>query len=282
MSSEASPAAARQAAVNRRRRQLLFGFPIGTGLASALSACGGGPDDEATLRAINATVDVASIDVQFNDWLFAGAVAYGGASSAYARRRRWALGPFGSFEVRLARSSPILLQDTTTLPDGDTASIVVMGNRAAGLKLRVIDEDMARPGAATARLRLLHAWPLVGALDAFVTRADQTLSGQAPSHRLSGYEALSAHADVSGDGRLRITPAGKTDLVLFDSASIGLAGNQVATLVLAPMPDASRVAVAVLPQGLPAYRLANTAVASRPGEARHTSTLSSRAAEEAL
>jgi Domain of unknown function (DUF4397) len=254
---------------DRRRRQLLTGIVSGAGLASALSACGGGgPDDDATLRAVNATMDLASIDVQFNDWLFAGAVAYGGAASSYARRNLWALGPRGPFEVRRAGSSPVLLRDTKTLPDGDTASVVVMGSLAAGLRLRTIDEDTARPGGAAARLRLLHAWPLVGALDAFVTRADQTLAGRDPSHRLGGYESLSAYADVSGDGRLRITPAGRTDLVLFDSTSIGLTANEVATLVVAPAPGAARVALAVLPQGLPAYVLVNTGVMSQVGEAR--------------
>lgn len=272
MRSEPSSLAAPHGTLDRRRRQLLAGIASGAGLASALSAlsaCGGGGlDDDATLRAVNATTDVASIDVQFNDWLFAGAVAYGGAASSYARRKLWAVGPRGPFEVRRAGGSVVLLRDTKTLPDGDTASVVVMGNLAAGLRLRVIDEDAARPGAATARLRLLHAWPLVGAVDAFVTRADQTLTGRDPTHRLATYDSLSAYADVSGDGRLRITPAGRTDLVLFDSASIGLAANQVATLVVSPAPGAARVAVAVLPQGLPAYVLANTAAASQHGQAQ--------------
>jgi Domain of unknown function (DUF4397) len=269
MSSEPSSKAAPHSTLDRRRRQLLAGIASGVGLASALSACGGGGlDDDATLRAVNATMDVASVDLQFNDWRFAGAVAYGGAASSYARRNLWTVGPLGPFEVRRAGSSQILLRDTETLPDGDTASVVVMGNVAAGLRLRVIDEVTARPGGATARLRLLHAWPLVGAVDAFVTRADQTLAGRTPDHRLGAYEELSAFADVSGDGRLRITPAGRTDLVLFDSASIGLAANQVATLVVSPAPGAARAAVAVLPQGLPAYVLANAVAASQPGEAQ--------------
>ena len=259
--------------LDHRRRQLLTRIVSGAGLASALSALsacgGGGPDDDATLRAVNATVDVASIDVQFNDWRFAGAVAYGGAASPYARRKLWTVGPRAPFEVRRAGSSEVLLRDTKTLPEGDTASIVIMGSLAAGLRLRIIDEDAARPGGATARLRLLHAWPLVGAVDAFITLADQTLAGRDPLHRLGAYESLSAYVDVSGDvggaGRLRITPAGRTDLVLFDSASIGLAANQVATLVVAPAPGAAPgvARVAVLPQGQPAYVLANSVVASQ-------------------
>jgi hypothetical protein len=185
MRSEPSFLAAPHSTLDRRRRQLLARIASGTGLASALSACGGGgPDDDATLRAVNATMDVASIDVQLNDWRFASAVAYGGAASSYARRNLWF--------------------------------------------------------------------------------ADQTLTGRDPNHRLGAYESLSAYADVNGDGRLRITLAGRTDLVLFDSASIGLAANQVATLVVSPAPGAARVAVAALPQGLPAYVLANTVVTVIP------------------
>ena len=71
MSSEPSSKAARSIPLDRRRRQLLARIAPGAGLASglsALSACGGGgPDDDATLRAVNATMDVASIDAQFND-----------------------------------------------------------------------------------------------------------------------------------------------------------------------------------------------------------------------
>jgi hypothetical protein len=277
MDSEPASLAAPQGTIDRRRRQLLAGIASGAGLASAvsaLSACGGGrPDDDVTLRAVNATMDVASIDVQFDDWLFASAVAYGGAASGYARRNLWSVGRRGPFEVRRAGGSAVLLRDTKTRLEGNTASVVVMGNLAAGLKLRIIDEDTPRPGGATARLRLLHAWPLIGAMDAFVTRADQTLTGRGPNYRLGAYESLSAFADVDGHGRLRITPEGRTDLVLFDSASIGLAANQVATLVVAPAPGAARVAVTVLPQGLAANVLANTMLMSQHEEAQMTCLL---------
>jgi MltA-interacting protein MipA len=105
-----------------------------------------------------------------------------------------------------------------------------------------------------------HAWPLVGAVDVFVTLGDQTLPRRNPNHTVDAYESLSAYADANSDGRLRITFAGRTELVLFDSASIGLAANQGATLVVSPALGAARVAVAVLPQGLPACVLANKVV----------------------
>jgi hypothetical protein len=269
MRSEASADTARVGTLDLRRRKLLARIASGAGLASMIPACGGGGlDEDVTLRAVNATVDVASIDVQFMDWQFAGAVAYGGVASSYTRRKLWAVGGSrGHLDVRRAGTSPILLHDTKTLPDGDTASVVVMGNLGAGLRMRVIDEDTARPVAGAMRMRLLHAWPLVGAVDAFVTRVDQSLVGRTPNVRLGAYEELSAFADVSGEGRLRITPAGRTDLVLLDSAPIGMGANLSATLVVSPAPGAARVAVAVLPHGLPAYVLANAAELARREQA---------------
>jgi hypothetical protein len=71
-------------------------------------------------------------------------------------------------------------------------------------------------------------------------------------------------SEPSSKAARSITPAGRTDLVLFDSALIGLVTNQVATLVLVPAPGAAGVSVAVLPQGLPAYVLANISEAKLP------------------
>lgn len=65
------------------------------------------------------------------------------AASRVATRGPWARGPF---EVRRAGSSPVLLRDAKTVPDGDTANVVVMGNLDAALRLRVVDEETARPG----------------------------------------------------------------------------------------------------------------------------------------
>lgn len=250
---------------NRRRRQLLVSIASGVGMGSALSGCGGGRlGDDATLRAVNATVDVPSVDVHFNDWLFASAVPYGGGPSSYVHRKLWTLGgSYGHFEVRCTGRSPILLRDTKTLPDADAASLVVMGSVSTGLRLRIVDEDTARPGGGAVRLRMLHALPLVGALDVFVTRSTPTLVRQTPSFRLGSYAELSGYADLSDDARLRITPAGRSDLLLFDSNLIGLTANQVANLVVSPAPGAAGVAVTVLPQGMPAYLMVNAALAAQ-------------------
>ena len=226
-----------------------------------MSGCGGGnPDDDATLRAVNATSDVESIDLRFNDWLFAGAIGRGAMVSAYARRSLWSVGPAGWLEVSRAGSTSALLEATHSLPKGDTASVVVMGSLGAGLKLRVVDEDAQRPGSQAVRLRLLHAWPAVGALDVYVTSSGQTLAGRAPDGTVGVYEDLSAFGNPLPGSRLRITPRGEPDRILFDNPSTGFAGDQVVTLVLAPAQGPSRAAVAVLPSNGAGYVLINHAI----------------------
>lgn len=246
-----------------RRPFLRAGLASALAAAASLTACGGGgPDDDATLRAVNATSDLADIDVLYGDWRFAHSLTNGGATSGYAQRSLWSVFPRNRFEVRRAGSSSELMHDTKSLPDGETASVVVMGNLAAGLRLRLIDEDAARPGGGATRIRVLHAWPLVGAVDVFVTLPEQSLSGRTPDWSLNAYEDLSAFADVSGSGRLRVTPRGRTDLVLFDAATIGLGADRVATLVLAPAARTARAVVTVLPQGQAAWGLTNQAPAA--------------------
>jgi hypothetical protein len=162
--------------INRRR--WLLGS---AGLAAALAGCGGGIDDDVRLRAVNATEDIDSIDIDYNDWTFAFDVRQGGDVTSYAQRQVLVIGAFGLFEVFRARDSLRLYDDNRSLPEGDTASVVVMGGRDAGIRLRLLDEDADPPfNGDRLRLRVLHALPGVGALDVHLTAAD-TPRGQPAS-----------------------------------------------------------------------------------------------------
>ena len=244
-----------------RRRVLLGGVSAGLALAG-LPGCGGGLwFDDLRLRAVNATLDIASIDLRFNDWLSARAIGYGAGTSAYADGDLWSSSASGRFDVARTGQSGALLSTTLALPEGPSTSVVVMASLGAGLKLRLIDEGAARPGGQAMRLRALHAWPGVGALDVFVTSPGQTLSGRVPDAVLATFETLSAFANLAPATRLRIMPRGQPGVVLFDNAASGFVADQVVTLVVAPAPSAVRVAVAVLPQAAAAYVLINAASA---------------------
>ncbi len=246
----------------QRRRFLYGGVMSGALLAASVPACGGGRwDDDARLRAVNASGDVASIDVRFNDWVFGASVGIGGGVGGYAERELWSVGTVGRFDVFRAGSTTALLRTTHTLPQGETASVVVTGSLGTGLRLRVLGEDTARPSGQWIRVRVLHAWLGMGALDVFVTLADATLIGRMPDWVLGAYDELSPFSVVAPGTRLRVTPRGQPASVLFDNPATGFAADRVATLVLAPAPGASRAAVAVLPQNAPGYVLGNQVVA---------------------
>jgi hypothetical protein len=125
--------------INRRR--WLLGS---AGLAAALAGCGGGIDDDVRLRAVNATEDIDSIDIDYNDWTFAFDVRQGGDVTSYAQRQVLVIGAFGLFEVFRARDSLRLYDDNRSLPEGDTASVVVMGGRDAGIRLRLLANGGSR------------------------------------------------------------------------------------------------------------------------------------------
>ena len=229
-----------------RRRWLLASA---AGAAAALAGCGGGLDDDVRLRAVNATADVSAIDVDYNDWSFAQDVRQGGEASRYDERAVLVIGGFGEFEVFRTSNSRRLFNEGRSLPQADSASVVVMGF-GTDLRLRLIDEDADRPtDNSSLRLRVLHALPDLAALDVHLTAADTPLAGRAAEWSLDGYDSLSVFVQRPQASRLRVTPRGNPSAVLFDSRGFSLAGGTVATLVLAPAVTRDRIAVAVLPQG---------------------------------
>ena len=236
-------------AINPSRRRWLL--TAAAGAAAGLAGCGsGGLDDDVRLRAVNATVDVPFIDVEYNDWAFAYDVRQGGGASGYDTRALLLIGGFGEFEVYRSGDSRRLFAGSRGLPQADSASVVIMGRRSDDLKLRLIDEDADRPAnSANLRLRVLHALPDEGPLDVHLSGVDEPLTGRAAEWALDGFEDLSAFVERSSVSRLRVTPRGNPQQVLFDSPGFSLAGGRVATLVLAPDADRDRIAVAVLPQG---------------------------------
>ena len=261
MCSERIGDAGAAAPLPERRRVLLGGAAVGLSMmAAGLAGCGGGGlDDDAALRAVNATAHLAQVDLLFNDWRFATAVGYGGQASAYARRPVWSVGAAGLFEAKQTGQTALLARKILALPEGDSGSVVLTGSQSTGLNMRILDENTPRPAGAHMRLRVLHGLPGHGALDVHITSANQPLAGRRPDLVVLSYQDLSTHATLSQGQRLRVTLAGRPDWVLFDNTATGFNNGMTGTLVIAPTAGAVAVTVTVLPQGEAAYRLASFA-----------------------
>jgi hypothetical protein len=239
------------------RRRFLLG-----GIAAGATGCGGGSwDDDAKVRAVNATVDLPDADLRFNDWVFARSLGYGAQVSGYTSRSLLSVGAAGRFVASWARQPGALVSAPHILAENFATSVVLMGSLSTGLRLVVLDEDARHPGGTMAQLRLLHAWPGAGALGVHITSAEQALAGRTPDWVLGSYGELSAFGTSAQATRLRITPRGQPGWVLFDGLVTGFTAGQVFTLVVAPAAGAARVAVAVLPQDAPGCVLSNLATA---------------------
>lgn len=240
------------------RRRWLIGS---AGLLTTLAGCGGGVDDDVRLRAVNATEDLDAIDVDYNEWNFAYDVRQGGDATAYDERKVLVVGAFGWFEVFRARDSLRLYTASHSLPDADSASVVVFGGRDRGIGLRLLDEDAAGPAdGSQVRLRVMHALPDRGAIDVHFTALDAPLAGRPADWSLEGYEDLTVFVDrpTGASGRrLRLTRRGDPSSVLFDNRAFDLAGGRAGTLVLAPAAERGRIAVTALPHGAVARRFAD-------------------------
>ena len=164
MCSERIGDAGAAAPLPERRRVLLGGAAVGLSMmAAGLAGCGGGGlDDDAALRAVNATAHLAQVDLLFNDWRFATAVGYGGQASAYARRPVWSVGAAGLFEAKQTGQTALLARKILALPEGDSGSVVLTGSQSTGLNMRILDENTPRPAGAQLRLRVLHGLPVTG------------------------------------------------------------------------------------------------------------------------
>lgn len=232
----------------RRRWLLAAASGAAAGLAG-LAGCGGSIDDDVRLRAVNATMDVSAIDIDYNDWSFAQEVRQGGEASRYNTRALLVIGGFGTFEVFRTSNGRRLLTTTHRLPQGDSASVVITGY-SDELRLHLIDEDVDPPTDSTnLRLRVLHALPERAALDVHLTGADTPLASRAADCTVDGYEDLSVFVQRPAGSRLRVTPRGNPASVLFDSRAFSLGAGSAATLVLAPAATRDRIAVTVLPPG---------------------------------
>ncbi len=195
-----------------------------------LAACGGGTDrTKAQLRLVNASDAYAALDLRVEDQVRQGGVAYG-AGAGYVEVDT------GKADSAITRSgsATALLSFTPALARGKYYTLLAYGAEGA-LRQMLIDDNVAAPDSGRTLLRVVNAAPDAGALDIYLTGADEPLASAVPVQAGAAFGAESSLLTVnSATWRLRVTAAGsKTDLRL-DLSALALASREVATLVLTP------------------------------------------------
>lgn len=204
-------------------------------LASSVlvAACGGGGGDgdagTTTVRALNLTSDLPSVDLYIGETKQFGALA----TDVVAPSQSFAANTY-TLNVKKAGDGATLLTGSYALSKDKHFTAIVWGRENA-LRLSTLpeDENTADIAAGNSRVRFFNATTDTGSLDVYFTTTDAVLADSSPSQGLLTAGSLSGFRDLSkGTYRLRVTGAGNPRDVRLDIPAVTLAEQKYATLVL--------------------------------------------------
>lgn len=135
-------------------------------------------------------------------------------------------------------TEPVTVIDATLDTPADTRVTVFAANVVADIEPIVITQPLDEVPAGEARVRVVHAAPIFDPemVSVFVTAPDGDLDNPLETFAFGG--DFGPELVPAGDYRIRITPAGDTDTVLFDSGTV-------------PLPDGGDLVIAAIASTLP-------------------------------
>lgn len=216
-----------------------FAFPsrrlaLLAALASSLwlAACGGGSGGgggQTTVRAINLSSDLPSVDIYTDTTKQFSALATDALSNSIT------IGASTyTVNVKRAGDGSTLLTGSYSLSENKHYTAVVWG-RETSLRLATLPEDENTGDIATgnSRLRVYNATTDTGSVDVFLTTTNADLGDTTPTQPALASGTLGGFRDVSaGNYRLRVTGVGDPNDVRLDIPVITLGAQKYATLVL--------------------------------------------------
>jgi hypothetical protein len=228
----------------KRRARSLPSVLVTMVLAATLSGCGGSDDDggNAQVRLINATADLASIDLTVEnvdededgvETRFAAAVARDGRSE-YADIES------ASYRLRLKRegASSSLALNSGAFSADERYTVFAYG-REGDYRLLVDfeDDEEDEPNAGKAFVRIFNGAADAGAVDVYITEDDASLNDTiATATGVAGATMGFYNTLDRGSYRLRVTGINDKDDIRLDVSGIELADRARVTIVLQPGP----------------------------------------------
>jgi len=113
-------------------------------------------------------------------------------------------------------------------------TIAAVGD-AAGIEPVVVSQPRTPVAAGSARVHILHAAASAPEVDVYVTAPGDSLTGIAPTGTFAFRGTIGPAEIAAGNYRIRVTPAGDQDTVVFDSGTVTLAEGR--DLFLAAVPN---------------------------------------------
>ncbi|KPF52123.1 hypothetical protein D621_11810 [beta proteobacterium AAP51] len=198
-----------------------------------LAACGGGGGDgpgNTSLRAINLTTDLPSVDISTSGTSRFTALAVDTVAPAITLEAN-------TYSMQLSRTGnpqTLLTREFSLSKDQNYTAVVWGRETAPNISALSEDEPLADSvPTSTARLRFFNATTDTGALDIYIGAANIDLGSAQPIQGALNSGGLSGFRDIpSGPQRLRVTGAGDPNDVRLDIPNFNLGGRKIATLVL--------------------------------------------------
>jgi hypothetical protein len=196
-----------------------------------LTACGGGGDDDGggntKIRLLNATRSYAQLDLTVNDKTINSKVAYASVGE-YGDVNT------GSTATRVLESAvgTSIAATTPGLTANSNYTLMTYGF-AGAIRTILLQEAETAPEANKAKLVVLNLAPDAGALDVYVTTANEdintatALTTNLEAHRSSGYSQIN-----SGTFRVRVTGYNRRNDLRLDIPAITLDSASVNVLAL--------------------------------------------------
>jgi hypothetical protein len=197
-----------------------------------LAACGGSSGSssgQTSVRALNLTSDLATLDLYAGDTkLFAGVATDALTTTSAVDANTYTL------NVKNSGDGATLLTGSYSLSKDAHYTAVVWGRQTA-LRLSTLPEDedpVNITDANNTRVRMFNATTDTGALDVYITAPTADLGETAATQSLLAAGGLSGFREISqGTYRLRVTGAGDPNDLRLDIASITLAAKKFNTIV---------------------------------------------------
>ncbi len=216
--------------LSRRLARIALFAAVSTSML--LAACGGGSSSDGgqtTVRALNLTSDLASVDLYTSDTKrFSAQVIDAVSDSINFDANTYTV------NVKRAGDGTTLFTSSYALSKDKHYTAVVWG-RETSLRLSTLpeDENVDEITTGNTRVRVFNATTDTGTVDIYLTTTTASLSDTAVTQGALGSGVLSGFRDISaGTYRLRVTGEKNPNDVRLDIAAITLGDKKYATLVI--------------------------------------------------
>ncbi len=200
-----------------------------------LAACGHGSSGSGSIRAINLTDDLASVDLyQSITNVSSASVLFGGLNTGVLSSYATLDANTYTLNVNSAGNATSLFTGNYSIAKDAHYTAVIWGPQAS-LRINTLpeDDDTTQIASGNTVVRIFNATETTGTLDVYLTSPGASLPSSTPTQAgLTGGSLSGFHQIPAGTYELRVTGTGNPSDIRLDIAAFALSAGQYSTIVL--------------------------------------------------